>query len=185
MRQISWCLSRAQDAAEKADVLRQSCREDSHLFMGLMRVKYSPMEAAKMMPEAFPVPGLYTSSQNLRSQLTSEPAVLQCQSRGKRWKDFCSWGSLVRSESNVDVLCWKPGLRAVRLAQKRAQWLSHKWVLRSLKEPLAKVNRFNIKATAWQSSLARFTLVLTRWLKHTEEKQQIKSQSQSTETKIS
>lgn len=52
----------------------------------LAGLKYSPTEAAKVMSEAWPIPGLLTSPQELRSQLTSEPTALQCWSRGKRGK---------------------------------------------------------------------------------------------------
>lgn len=47
-----------------------------------------------------------------------------------------------------------------------------------------KANIFNIKAMVSQSSLAKVTLLLTRWLRHTEEKQKLKSQSQSFENKM-
>ena len=72
-------------------------------FTGLLRVKYSPVEAAKVMPEAWPLPGLLTSPQALRSHLTSEPAALRCQSRGKRGKALL----FLRFIGEIWTKCWR------------------------------------------------------------------------------
>lgn len=186
MRKKFWPPFRVQDAAEKADVSWQRCREGSCPFMGLMRVNYSLTESEKKISEAWSLPRVYTSLQNLRSQLSSKPAVLQCQSREERqkalflrfigevWTKYWCWCSA----ENLDL-----GQYAL-LRKKPSGWVSQMSVLIQLKEPPVKENRFNIKAMVSQSSLAKITLPLTRWLRHTEEKQKLKSQSQSFETKM-
>lgn len=125
MRKKFWPPFRVQDAAEKADVSWQRCREGSCPFMGLMRVNYSLTESEKKISEAWSLPRVYTSLQNLRSQLSSKPAVLQCQSREERQKAFfvleVHWWGL--NQILMLVFCWKSGLRTVCLAQKKAQCL--------------------------------------------------------------
>lgn len=93
---------------------------------------------------------------------------------GEVWTKYWCWCSA----ENLDL-----GQYAL-LRKKPSGWVSQMSVLIQLKEPPVKENRFNIKAMVSQSSLAKVTLPLTRWLRHTEEKQKLKSQSQSFETKM-
>lgn len=106
MSQLSWHLSRAQDVTEKADVSQQSCREDRHFQQGCWRsVIHSPIDAKKVMPEAWPLPELLTIPQEFRSQITSEAAVLcGAEVKGRGEKLCRSWGSVVRSEPNDNVV---------------------------------------------------------------------------------